>query len=151
MRRLLILSVIAVIGISAAYVLLTTGLLPGQKTTEQNGNVVAINMTTRQWRFDVVSASPAGSAQFSSLPPTGQFANTTIVVHKGNTVIIYIKNLDVSHGFALEEFGINTVTPAGQTTEVKFVASEVGKFTFFCTVFCGTGHPLHKGTLIVEA
>ncbi len=121
---------------------------------DQQGNVAVIEMTTRQWRFDVVSVS--GSVKVRTEPyrlfdrPSGEYANLTIAVRQGDTIILRIKNLDVAHGFGLLEFGVNVVTPPGETTEVKFVASRAGTFTFFCTVFCGTGHPLHKGTLIVE-
>jgi cytochrome c oxidase subunit 2 len=134
----------------ASYFTVATKLLENQtRLTEIRGRTVVIFMTTRQWRFDVVNVTPPGSVQFSSNPPTGQFANTTIIVQKGDTIILRIKDLDVPHGFGLPEFGVNAVTPPGEVTEVTFVASSTGKFTFFCTVFCGSGHPEHKGTLIV--
>lgn len=146
-RFLLIAGVLAVIFAATGYVFLTTQSGPQETRLE---SPLVIEMTTSQWRFDVVSVTPTGSASFSSTPPTGRFANTTITVHKGDTVVLRVRNLDVPHGFALEEFGVNTTTPPGQVTEVKFVANLEGRFTFFCTVFCGTGHPNHKGTLIVE-
>lgn len=148
-RSLLIVGILAVILAVTGYLVLTTESRPGQVGPKEE-SVVMIEMTTSQWRFDVVSATPSGSASFSSSPPTGKFAKTSITVHTGDTVILRIKNLDVPHGFALEEFGVNTVTPPGQVTEAKFVATKEGSFTFFCTVFCGTGHPNHKGTLMVE-
>lgn len=149
-RFLLILGVLAVILAVAGYLFLTTQSGPEQAGLDGKESPLVIEMTTSQWRFDVVSVTPTGSASFSSTPPTGRFANTTITVHKGDTVVLHVRNLDVPHGFALEEFGVNTTTPPGQVTEVKFVANLEGRFTFFCTVFCGTGHPNHKGTLIVE-
>lgn len=148
-RFLLIAGVLAVILAATGYVFLTTQSGPERAVLNREG-IVIIEMTTSQWRFDVATVSPPGSASFSSTPPTGRFANTTITVHRGDTVILRIRNLDVPHGFALEEFGVNTTTPPGQVTDVKFVANLEGGFTFFCTVFCGTGHPNHKGTLIVE-
>lgn len=136
------------LSLAGAYYYLTASPL---EPKAGQGNVVVIEMTTKQWRFDVLSVSPPGSAKFSTNSPTGQFADTEINVRKGDTVVLRIKNLDVPHGFALEEYGINTVTPPGEPTEVRFVASRAGSFTFFCTVFCGTGHPKHKGTLIVDS
>jgi len=151
MKRLLALSIISAITLIAAYLMLTAPSLPEQTRISQSGENVVIDMTTRQWRFDVVGVSPSGSAKFSTNPPEGQHANTTITVRKGDTIILRIKSLDVPHGFALEEFGVNVFNPPGETVEVKFVASQTGSFTFFCTVFCGTGHPNHKGTLIVQS
>lgn len=136
-----------VLTLAGTYYYVMAGAL--QPKVEQ-GNVVVIEMTTKQWRFDVLSVTPAGLAQFSMNPPMEQRADVTITVHKGATIILRIRSLDVSHGFALEEFGVNTITPPGEPTEVRFVASQTGRFTFFCTVFCGTGHPNHTGILIVE-
>lgn len=149
MRRLLL--AILMIGVSAlaGYFVVTSPFLSQQTTSNPTSSVVVIEMTTRQWRFDIISVSPSGSVEFSSNPPTGEFANTTIIVHKGETIILHIKSLDVTHGFGLTEFGINVVTPPGEVTTVTFVASISGRFTFFCTVFCGTGHPNHRGTLVV--
>lgn len=151
MQRIFAIAILAAIALAVAFVSLTGELSPEQGQTQQTPNLVAIEMTTRQWRFDVLSADPPGSAKFSVNQPGDQFADPMITVRKGDTIVLRIKNLDVPHGFALEEFGINVLTPPGEITEVRFVANEIGRFTFFCTVFCGTGHPNHKGTLIVEA
>jgi cytochrome c oxidase subunit 2 len=79
-----------------------------------------------------------------------QFTPNEITVNKGDHVLLRITSLDVTHGIQLEEFNIyNVETPAGETTEVSFVANKVGTFYFYCTVFCGTGHPNHLGTLKV--
>lgn len=147
---LLILGLLVAIGGVGIYFVLLVGPLSDEGPTVKEGEVVVIEMTTKQWRFDVLSVKPSGAGEFSSTPPSGPFANTKITVYKGDTIVLRIKNLDVPHGFALEEFGVNTITPPGDTTEVRFVATQAGNFTFFCTVFCGTGHPNHKGTLIVE-
>ncbi len=151
MRRILLTCVVIVVLALAGvgYFVVTNRLPAEQDTTSNTGNVVVIEMTTRQWRFDVLSENPSGSVLYSSNPPTGEFANTTIVVRKGDTIILHIKSLDVTHGFGLTEFGINAITPPGEITTVKFAASMSGRFTFFCTVFCGTGHPNHRGTLVV--
>lgn len=135
--------------LTASY-LLTAGLLFEEREATRTGEVVVIEMTTQQWRFDVQNVSPEGSAKFRTNPAGVQFADPLIIVRKGDTIVLRIKNLDVPHGFALEEFGINVFNPPGETIEVKFVAGQAGRFTFFCTVFCGTGHPNHKGTLLVQ-
>lgn len=112
---------------------------------------ITIDMTTQQWRFDVVSISDQNRAKASPSSPQGAFNDLKLTVTKGDTIVLKIKNLDVPHGFGLDEFGINTVTPPVEVTTIKFTASQEGQFTFYCTVFCGTGHPNHKGTLIVQA
>jgi heme/copper-type cytochrome/quinol oxidase subunit 2 len=93
-----------------------------------NNNVV-IDMTTQQWKFMPVSAdSNSDIVKLSSVPsPSGDaYADTTISVKKGATVMLRIQNLDVSHGFGLDEFGINKVTPAGEVTEIQFTVDREG-------------------------
>lgn len=151
MKQVPVIVVLVTIVVAAAYLMLTTESFGRARETRQSSNVVTIDMTTRQWRFDVIWVSPPGSASFVVNPPGDQLADPMITVRKGDTIVLRIKDLDVPHGFAIEEFGINAFTPPGEIVEVKFVANQMGHFTFFCTVFCGTGHPNHKGTLIVQA
>ena len=61
-----------------------------------------------------------------------------------------IKSIDVTHGFSLPDFSINSRLNPGQTTTVEFTADKTGTFTFFCSVQCGEGHSNMKGTLIVN-
>ena len=92
------------------------------------GNVKEISITARQWGFDP----------------------NPIVVNKGDKVKLNIKSIDVTHGFSLPDFGINSKLNPGQTTTVEFTADKTGTFTFFCSVQCGEGHSNMKGTLIVN-
>jgi len=144
-----VLSAVAVVGIYFAL----TAVLDFEKGGIGQGGDVVINMTTRSWRFDPQIISGKEIASASSSPSTGAFVDTLIKVKQGSKVIIWITNLEPNqpHGFTLEEFGIQSVViPPHQTVDVKFMADKEGSFTFFCTVFCGTGHPRHKGTLVVE-
>lgn len=91
-------------------------------------HLVEVDMTTEQWAFD-----PA-----------------VLRVRQGDTVVLRIESLDIVHGFGLPEFGVGRSTPPGRVTTIRFVADRPGTYTYFCTVFCGTGHPGHRGRLIVE-
>lgn len=159
----IIMSVILIASTLITVVLLPSFFIPQRPVTEQaesnanKSNIVVIDITTQQWKFLPIGANPSrgdqdqAGAKLSTVPNGDAYADTTIAVERGTALTLRIKNLDVSHGFGLDEFGINKVTPAGQVTEIKFVADKQGTFTFYCTVFCGTGHPNHRGTLIVEA
>lgn len=152
-QAFLVVGILFAIALIATYFVLTNTLLSGEEVTDQRRDSVVINMSTRSWRFDPEIVSGGEIASASSSTPTGAFADTTIKVKRGSRVEIRITNLDPNqpHGFGLEEFGVQSVTnPPQQTVEVRFVANKEGSFTFFCTVFCGTGHPRHKGILIVE-
>ena len=80
----------------------------------------------------------------------GKFDPVTIVVNKGDTVNLSIQSIDVDHGIAIPEFGVNKEIKAGETVEVESMADKSGIFPFFCNVYCGSGHEDMKGTLIVK-
>lgn len=78
-----------------------------------------------------------------------EFLPATLSVKKGVPVRLIIDAVDVEHGFAIPEFGVQTSLPVGRKTVVEFTPDRVGKFTFFCSVFCGSGHGSMKGNLVV--
>lgn len=86
------------------------------------------NITAKQWAFEP----------------------SRIVVNEGDTVVLKITSVDVDHGFGLSAFGVSVKLAPNTTETVSFVASKKGTYTFFCNVFCGSGHGSMKGTLVVE-
>ena len=73
-----------------------------------------------------------------------------VEINEGDTVHLVIRNIDVSHGIAIPDFGVSERLEPGKVTEVEFVADKAGNFPFFCSVFCGNGHSAMTGTLIVS-
>lgn len=120
--------------------------------TPQPQRIVEIDVVAKQWFFDAVLVdSTDPKARVTTIPTPNSLANTTIVVTKGDLVIIHLRTSDLPHGFAIRGYpdvGPYEVTP-GQTVTIRFTANQVGTFIFYCTVFCGPGHTDHKGTLIV--
>ena len=90
--------------------------------------LVEINMTARQW----------------------EFVPDTITVKKGDHVVIHLTSEDVTHGFMIRDYGINTKIEPGQVATVDFIADKEGTFGFRCSVLCGEGHKEQTGTLTVE-
>ena len=79
------------------------------------------------------------------------FSPSTIVVNNGDKVKLKITAVDVTHGFSLPDFGVETGPVAPGTTVTKeFTADKSGTFKFECSVYCGSGHPEMEGTLIVN-
>lgn len=106
--------------------------MPGTMMNESEGMVgpkrVEINMTAKQW----------------------EFVPGTVTVNKGDTVILHITSTDVAHGIGMPQFGVSEDLPPGETVTVTFVADKEGTYTFFCNVYCGSGHREMKGTLVVK-
>ena len=77
------------------------------------------------------------------------FEPSTITVKKGDKVTLNITSVDVTHGFSLSAFGVSETLAPNTTKTVTFTADKTGSFSFFCSVFCGSGHGSMKGTLVV--
>ena len=79
-----------------------------------------------------------------------EFEPSTIEVNKGETVRITVTSEDVTHGFAISEYGIRKKIYPGVPVTIEFVADKVGEFTYYCSVPCGMGHGSMRGKLIVR-
>jgi cytochrome c oxidase subunit 2 len=121
-------SKIVIIALGVIAVLGFVGFLLSQRGEISEKNVLVINMTSKQWEYDP----------------------SEIRVKEGQQILLRIKSTDVPHGFVIEEYRINAFLTPGEVVEVKFIANKAGEYIYFCNVFCGTGHPNHKGKLIVE-
>lgn len=106
------------------------GLLAGCASPAKTEDVVVIEVTTSRYQFTPGTEAP-------------------LVVPLGATIILRVTSTDVTHGLAVDGYNVQEEIPAGQTVDIRFVADKAGEFTLYCTVFCGAGHPQHKGTLHV--
>lgn len=80
------------------------------------------------------------------------FSPAPFVVNQGDSVTLRITSTDVQHGFFLEHYDENSRTlNRNQTVTIQFIANTPGSFSYFCTVFCGSGHTTMGGTLVVNA
>ena len=80
-----------------------------------------------------------------------QFGYCSITVYEGQRITINLKSLDVPHGMAIENIPqVNVFISPETVSTISFEATMKGEFIYYCIVFCGEGHPLHKGVLIVK-
>lgn len=78
------------------------------------------------------------------------YTPSIIKVNRGDLVRIRLISEDVTHGFFLDAYGLNTSTRPGQEGFLQFVADKPGRFTFRCSVTCGEFHPYMVGYFVVE-
>ena len=78
------------------------------------------------------------------------FEPSVIEVNKGDKVRLIVESVDVPHGFSILEYRINERLDPGKEVKIEFTADKQGTFTFFCSVFCGSGHTGMKGKIIVR-
>ncbi len=78
----------------------------------------------------------------------------SFTVKEGDTVTIRTTNIetirDMSHGLAIDSYGINVALDPGQTRDVTFVADRPGTFWYYCTWFCSALHLEMRGRMLVE-
>jgi len=99
----------------------------------------------------VSSASGSGEIkEFNMIAKQFEFDPGVITVNEGDTVVLHIESVDVEHGIGLPQFGVSETLPVGENVTVQFVADKKGTYTFFCNVYCGSGHKGMTGTLIVN-
>jgi len=78
------------------------------------------------------------------------FDPTTIEVNLGDKVVITAYSVDVPHGLAIPDFGVNMLLMDSTPQTIEFLADKKGIFNFFCSVPCGSGHGSMRGFLVVN-
>ena len=74
-----------------------------------------------------------------------------IKLKKGEAVMLELTTLDVVMGFNAPDFGVRADIIPGKVAQVRLQPQKTGQFTFFCDIFCGSGHEEMNGTIMVEA
>lgn len=107
-----------------------------------------------------VTASVGGGALLAANSPAPRriavkaqkfvFSPSEIRVRKGEAVTFVLSAEDFPHGFSLPDFKLRRDFVPGKPAELNFTADKVGKFHFLCDNFCGEGHDMMSGWLIVS-
>jgi nitrous-oxide reductase len=82
-----------------------------------------------------------------------KYGLTSFEVRQGDKVTLTVTNVetirDMSHGLAVDGYGINIAIDPGQTREVTFVADRPGTYWYYCTWFCSALHLEMRGRMLV--
>lgn len=81
------------------------------------------------------------------------FSPGVVRVRPGQRVRFVVRSDDVTHGFAINELGLNLPLHPGRAVRSPEldVALPEGTYTIHCSTFCGLGHASMKAKLIVGA
>ena len=121
-------------------------------TTDENMNVGGDTSTTTGVGVNVGGDVSVGVVkEFSVSSSNFKFSVSEIKVNKGDTVRIALVNTAGTHDLKVDGYNIGTKTlsKAGETDTIEFVADKAGTFEYFCTI--GTHRQMGMvGKLIVE-
>jgi cytochrome c oxidase subunit II len=71
-------------------------------------------------------------------------------LQKGAEYILHLSALDVNHGFSLFPVNVNFQVVPGYDYGLRITPNTSGDFRIICNEFCGIGHHLMVGRVIVE-
>jgi len=77
------------------------------------------------------------------------FAPSVIHLKKGVPVVFELISLDIPMGFNAPDFGVRADMMPGKASRLRMVPDKTGEFTFYCDIFCGSGHESMSGSLSV--
>jgi cytochrome c oxidase subunit II len=70
-------------------------------------------------------------------------------LRKGVEYTLHLSSIDVNHGFSLYPVNINFQVVPGYDYGLKIVPTEAGDYGVICNEFCGVGHHMMLGRVIV--
>jgi cytochrome c oxidase subunit 2 len=81
--------------------------------------------------------------------PGGPNSVNVLRVPSGRPVRLLMTSRDVIHSFYVPEFRIKQDVLPGRYTETWFEATQPGRYQILCAEYCGAGHSIMRGEVIV--
>jgi cytochrome c oxidase subunit 2 len=95
-----------------------------------------------------VVAPPPGSEVYLL---AAQFQWTPVLrLQEGAEYTLHLSSLDVNHGFNLYPFNVNFQVVPGYDYGLRVTPTEAGDYRIVCNEFCGVGHHIMVGRVVVE-
>jgi cytochrome c oxidase subunit 2 len=72
-----------------------------------------------------------------------------VKLKQGVTYTLHLSSVDVNHGFSLYPVNINFQVVPGYDYGLRVTPNKAGEFVIICNEFCGVGHHIMTGKVIV--
>jgi len=153
------------LGLALIWCLIMTAMMPywhikgKQNSTGEAYAVTPVDFVERVTRFTeahkvgeesgvpIVEPAPGGDAymvaRMWSFSPI-------LKLKKGQTYRLHISSVDLQHGFSLLPLNMNFQVMPGYDHVLTITPTSTGKFDVICNEFCGIGHHMMTGRIIVE-
>jgi cytochrome c oxidase subunit 2 len=73
-----------------------------------------------------------------------------VKLQEGANYTLHLSSADLNHGFSLFPLNVNIQVVPGYDYGLRITPNEAGDFRIICNEFCGIGHHLMVGKIIVE-
>ncbi|MEX2532737.1 MAG: hypothetical protein WD360_02095 [Nitriliruptoraceae bacterium] len=71
-------------------------------------------------------------------------------LQKGKTYRLLVSSTDVQHGLSLQPTNLNFQVLPGYLYVIRITPNETGEFPIICNEYCGLGHHLMTGLIVVD-
>jgi len=128
--------------VSAMALVLAYGIPAGQRMLPLgtgNGDALRVNVTARQWQWDVY------------YPDSGIRLEDELHLPAGEAVDVYLTSVDVIHSFWVPRLGGKLDMLPGRTNVLRLEPDTPGRYRGQCAEFCGLGHAHMKFSVVVHS
>ena len=108
---------------------------------------VATNRVGELQEVPVVEPAPGGDAYLRASMWSWY---PVLKLRKGQTYRLHISSMDLQHGFSLQPVNMNFQIVPGYDHVLTISPTQAGEFSIICNEFCGIGHHLMTGRIIVD-
>jgi cytochrome c oxidase subunit II len=121
-------------------------------TVPGDEGVIDVNAINETEPFDEpgVFEVEDGRYEVVMIASTFAFDPPEVTIPQGAEVEFIITSRDVLHGFHVERTNANVMLIPGRISRVTATFDEPGEYLFVCHEYCGGGHHLMYGNVIVE-
>jgi len=146
----LVLAMVMIVGFISTTTYGATAL--GIEMISDDEETIDPNALDEDPRFSEPRVEQVGENEYEAYVVARQFVfePDPITVPANSTVTFYITSADVIHGFEVVGTNANTMVIPGEVATLTVEPNEPGEYGILCNEYCGGGHHVMEGKLVVE-